>query len=80
MKSTLFFPHQNPASLQDVMNYLQFVLASFERTPAKNDFERGYERALRTTQTDLLCWRSANAPAPACGPNALVRPTDPHGW
>ena len=45
-----------PATLQDVIDYVQSELASFERDPADSDFQRGYECALRDMRTDLLGW------------------------
>ena len=54
-----------PATLDDVIDYLQFDLDTFEYDPADTDFQRGYEQALRDVQTELLCWHLATD----CGPN-----------
>ncbi len=64
MKVTPSFPHTKPATLQDVINYLQAGLATFERHPANNDYQRGYEGALRNMRTDLLCWNTPPTRAP----------------
>jgi hypothetical protein len=56
------------ATLQDVIDYLQFELATFQHDPADTDFQLGYEQALRDLESELLFW---NAPAtcPACEAN-----------
>ena len=41
------------ATLQDALDYLQLGLASFEHDPADNNFQRGYEHALRNVLFDL---------------------------
>jgi hypothetical protein len=47
-------PETKPVTLQDVIDYVQTELASFEREPADGDFQRGYECALRDMRADLL--------------------------
>jgi hypothetical protein len=42
-----------PATLQDALDYLQLGLTSFEHDPADNDFQLGYEQALRNLLIDL---------------------------
>ena len=40
-------------TLQDALDYLQLGLASFEHDPADNDFQLGYEHALRNLLIDF---------------------------
>jgi hypothetical protein len=53
MQVALTFPHANSVTLQDVLNYMQSALSSFERHPSITDYERGYEAAIRDMRTDL---------------------------
>jgi hypothetical protein len=75
MKVTPTFPHTPQSALEDIkrstldyiIDYLPSGLESFDRDPADNDFQWGYECALHDTIVDLLrCHVLARLPsAPA---------------
>jgi hypothetical protein len=58
--TTLRDAQAEPATLVDVLDYLQFELQSVELDPAESNFQRGYEYALRDLKTEFLEWYRAN--------------------
>jgi hypothetical protein len=41
-------------TLQDVIDYLEDALATFEHDPADSEFQLGYEQALQNMMLELL--------------------------
>jgi len=52
--TTLRDAQAEPATLVDVLDYLQFELQSVELDPAESNFQRGYEYALRSYRQILV--------------------------
>jgi hypothetical protein len=61
-----------PATLEDVIEYLQFELASFEHDPADSDYQHGYEQAIHDMRTDFLRWRPASHDCSTCASNGQL--------
>jgi hypothetical protein len=67
-----------PATLLDVLDHFHLELQAIELEPAENEFQSGYECAIRDLMAEFLSWYRANptlypggCECPDCKPNGI---------